>query len=128
MFPRMKWNYLDHPNHSELFSSPISPSYSMFTKDICILSKLLLGTHPSISFIRIEIVLATQYCHYYECSKFLQHHQIAFSMIVLEWECSINHNSIMLQFSHTTNMPNLFSSYLTFLQFVHSLALRAFCI
>jgi hypothetical protein len=66
------------------------------------------GKHPSISFVRISLILATQYCHYYEHSKFWRHHQITFSMIVCEWEHSSDHNSIRLHFSHITNLPNLF--------------------
>jgi hypothetical protein len=87
-----------------------------------------LGTNPSIGFVRIEIVLVTQYCHYYESSKFWQHHQITLSMITPNWEHSINHNSIVLQFSHRTDLPNFFYLYPTFLQFVHSLTFHAFFI
>lgn len=85
-------------------------------------------TNPSIRFERIEIILVAQHCHYYEHFEFWQHHQITFSMITLDWEHLIDHNSIMLQFSHRINLANFFSSYLAFLQCVHNPTYRAFYI
>jgi hypothetical protein len=40
--------------------------------------------NPSIGFVRIEIVLVAQYCHYYEHFEFQRHQQITFSMIVTD--------------------------------------------
>lgn len=118
MFPWMKWKYLDCPNQSKPFSSQMSTSCSISTMDI--FSTNLPGD-KSIHNIRIEIVLVAQYCHYYESFEFQQDRQITLSMIALDWECSIDHNSIALQFSHKTSIPNFFSSYFPFLRFVHSL-------
>ncbi len=72
----------------------------------CIPLQTSLKTNPSIAFMRIEIILVPQYCHYYERSEFQQHHQIAFSMIAANQECLIDHISILLQFLHRTNLIN----------------------
>jgi hypothetical protein len=86
-----------------------------------------LRTNPSIGFIRIEIILVAQYCHYCERSKFEQHHQITFSMIVAHRKCLIDRNSISLHL-HKTNLTNFFFSYLAFLGSGHSPSFHAFSI
>jgi len=84
--------------------------------------------NPSIGFIRIKIILAMQYWHYYKCFEFQWHHQIAFSMIVPNWEGSINHNLIALHLSLKIDIPNLFSSYFAFSCSMHSPTICALCI
>jgi hypothetical protein len=79
-----------------------------------------LKTNLSIGFVRIEIILVTQYCHCYERYEFQQHHQITFSMITTHQECLIDHNLISLQFLHRTDLTIYLFSYFAFLRSVHS--------